>query len=97
MKLNLEKNFKSLFKTKVSFTMAALTIFAITGGVSFAGPSTQNPPLKEELVSGSDAIEELKKTNKQVNENWAHINGNREAIANVGKLADAKKKQSILK
>lgn len=44
MKLNLEKNFKSLFKKKVSFTMVALTIFAITGGVSFAGtrPSGNN-------------------------------------------------------
>ena len=63
MKLNLEKNFKSLFKTKVSFTMAALTIFAITGGVSLA----DDGKLNENLASGSDAITEINKTNKQVN------------------------------
>ena len=84
MKLNLEKNFKSLFKTKVSFTMAALTIFAITGGVSFADDV---PPLKEDLDPMNTTIkpiEEINKTNKQVNQNWAGINGNRGAIANVG-------------
>lgn len=67
MKLNLEKNFKSLFKTKVSFTMAALTIFAITGGVSFADDV---PPLKEDLDPMNTTIkpiEEINKTNKQVN------------------------------
>ena len=66
MKLNLEKNFKSLFKTKVSFTMAALTIFAITGGVSLA----DGGPLKENLNPDSTTIkpiEEINKTNTQVN------------------------------
>ena len=94
MKLNLEKNFKFLFKKKVSFTMAALTIFAITGGVSFADtpqPPVQKP-LKEDLDPTSNAIAEINKTNKQVNENWDAINGNRGAISNVGGAVDTNKK-----
>ncbi len=54
--------------------MAALTIFAITGGVSLA----DGGPLKENLNPDSTTIkpiEEINKTNTQVNRNHAAING----------------------
>lgn len=69
MKLNLEKNFKSLFKKKVSFTMVALTIFAITGGVSLA----DDGKLNENLATGSDAITAINETNKRVNKHGEDI------------------------
>lgn len=59
MKLNLEKNFKFLFKKKVSFTMAALTIFAITGGISFA----DDPP----TVEGNKKL--IEENEKKIKEN----------------------------
>ena len=93
MKLNLEKNFKSLFKKKVSFTMAALTIFAITGAVSLADVGTPTPqppfqkPLKEDLNPDSstinDAITELNKTNAQVNKNAEQVNVNTDNIGHT--------------
>lgn len=82
MKLNLEKNFKSLFKKKVSFTMAALTIFAITGGVSFA-----NGGKLDENLDPSDGsinpIQEINKTN-------ARVNADHTVLDNMGKALDEK-------
>ena len=97
MKLNLEKNFKSLFKKKVSFTMAALTIFAITGAVSFADPATTDPNAKiKELETrvGANAdgiatlgtrankLEEFSKAQAILNEKYD------QAVDNVGTKAD---------
>ena len=89
MKLNLEKNFKSLFKKKVSFTMAALTIFAITGAVSFA-----NGGKLDENLNPSDGsinpIQEINKTN-------ARVNADHTVLDNMGKALDEKadKQQDI--
>lgn len=97
MKLNLEKNFKSLLKKKVSFTMAALTIFAITGAVSFADPATTDPNAKiKELETrvGANAdgiatlgtrankLEEFSKAQAILNEKYD------QAVDNVGTKAD---------
>lgn len=98
MKLNLEKNFKSLFKKKVSFTMAALTIFAITGAVSLADPGTPggtpdpNATIKElekrvganadNIKSVSDKFDKFSKDQNELNDKYE------QAVDNVGTKAD---------
>lgn len=88
MKLNLEKNFKSLFKKKVSFTMAALTFFAITGAVSFADGGTPDPNINNDVI---------KNLQEQANANSDNIAGLRNDFNDFSKKQEeVNKKQKIV-
>ena len=81
MKLNLEKNFKSLFKKKVSFTMAALTIFAITGSIGYADDIAANKKAIEDEVTRSTGKDTEHDT--KIAENKAGIKANASAIKHL--------------
>lgn len=72
MKNNLEKVIKGCFKRRVSMTLAALTVFAITGSMGYAKSYKLNEHLHSSWLN-KELCDELNKTNVQVNSNTATI------------------------